>query len=319
MDLIYLDSSMVEVGMLQDFTLDQDVAGEMDFELKLSAKDVILGLGYYWYIPDTEYGGKIDSRQIDSESNIVTYTGRTWRGILDSYIVEPPSGSAYRTLTGTMSGVTSTLLSGFGISSLCSCETNTTALSSFQVDRYATLYKTLTKAAKSLGLSLGLTCSDGIVLSYHAINDYSGSVEYSQDGGLQFRLIEQGATLNHLVCLGSGELVDRMVRHLYRQADGTTGTTKYYTGVDEVAAVLDYPNAESEAELLNSGNKRMDETANSSEFEIRIDDLGILIDDIVAARDRITGMTMKGAVTNIIVKIQDGRVTQDYTIGGLAT
>ncbi len=317
MDLIYANSGRKELGVLSDFTLDMDVAKEMDFELKASASNVILEIGYYWYISDTEYGGRIDGRNIDSQTNMITYSGRTWRGILNSYVVEPPSGESYLVVSGNLSDITSDRLSAAGVSALFHAESSSVSTDAFAFDRYTTVYKGLVKVAKAAGQSIGLAWIDGRVdVSYHAINDYSDSVEYSQDSGMDFVLEEQAAKVNHLICLGSGELSERMVLHLYRQADGSTGLSKAYVGLEEVTDILDYPSVESFDELEKSGRTRMDELSKSKSFSLRVNDLGLLIDDIVASRDRITGMAMTGSVTNIIVRIKDGRATQEYIFGG---
>lgn len=317
MDLIYMNAGRNELGVLQDFTLDMDVAKEMDFELKLSASNVILSIGHYWYVPGTEYGGRIDDRKIDSAVNMITYVGRTWRGILNSYVVSPPDGEPYLVANGSLNDITNSLFYSAGISALFRSEGGSGSLTGYAFDRYTTVYLGLSKAAKLAGKSMSILWNDGRVdVSYHTINDYSDSVEYSQDSGMDFTLEEQDAKANHLICLGSGELSDRMVLHLYRQQDGSTGTAKFFVGLDEVTAVLDYPSVESYEELEKSGRARMEELSKSKQFSLRVNDLGLLIDDIVAARDRITGVTMIGTVTNIIVRIKDGRATQEYIFGG---
>jgi hypothetical protein len=317
MDLIYANSGRTELGVLRDFTLDMDVAKDMDFELKASASNVILEIGYYWYVADTEYGGRIDDRKIDSATNMITYSGRTWRGILDSYIAEPPPGEPYLIVSGDLGDITASRLSAAGISALFRPGSGSASIGSFAFDRYTTVYRGLVKAAKTASRSMGILWSDGWVeISYHAINDYSDSIEYSQDSGMDFTLEERSAKANHLICLGSGELENRMVLHLYRQLDGSTGYAKVYVGLEEVTDVLDYPSVESIEELEKSGRDRMEELSKSKAFSLRVNDLGLLIDDVVASRDRITGMTMTGSVANIIVRIRDGRATQEYIFGG---
>jgi len=317
MDMIYMTTGRIELGVLANFTLDLDVADSMDFEIKASASGIVLEKGYFWYIPDTEYGGRIDDRKIDSANNTITYTGRTWRGILNSYIVEPSTGEAYLVVSGSLANITADRLAVAGVTALFHAGDGETTLDSFQFDRYTTLYKGLMKAAAAAGQSIGISWTNGfVVISYHTIRDFSDELEYSQDSGMEFTLAERSAQANHLICLGSGELEERMVVHLYRQVDGSTGAAKAFFGLDEITETLDYPSAESTEELTKSGTKRMDELAKSKEFSIYVDDLGLLIGDIVSARDRITDTTMKGAVENIIVKIRDGRASQEYAIGG---
>ena len=51
------------------------------------------------------------------------------------------------------------------------------------------------------------------------------------------------------------QLSARDVLHLYVQYDETIGTTPYYTGIDDISDVLDYPNAESSADLKRPEEK----------------------------------------------------------------
>ena len=60
-----------------------------------------------------------------------------------------------------------------------------------------------------------------------------------------------------MICLGQGQLEERTRVDLYVQEDGSIGTVQYYTGFDERTAIYDYPNAESEANLIRYGKLRL--------------------------------------------------------------
>ena len=104
MDLIYTDKDMVDVGVLVDYTLDIAYGSdENDFELQLYTADKLLPNGTFIYIEDTEYAGIIDSVDIDTSSELVTYKGRCLSGILNSHII-------YGTFEGYMTDIINEIL-----------------------------------------------------------------------------------------------------------------------------------------------------------------------------------------------------------------
>ena len=78
--------------------------------------------------------------------------------------------------------------------------------------------------------------------------------------------------INHLICLGSGELSARQVIDLYVDANGNIGTTQHYFGTDEIVDIFDYPNAESLQELTDKDQK-ITELTNSQSVEVNIEDM----------------------------------------------
>ena len=94
MELIYADHDMNEIGILKNPEFDLAFGeSENDFECKISLTDHCCKEGYYIYAEGTEYGGIVDAIEIDSESDIVIYTGRSWHGILASKVIEPLKAS----------------------------------------------------------------------------------------------------------------------------------------------------------------------------------------------------------------------------------
>ena len=78
---------------------------------------------------------------------------------------------------------------------------------------------------------------------------------------MNFVANEKRNGVNHLICLGEGELKDRVVKHLYVQKDGSIGEEQYYTGIEEITETYDYNSTEA-AELVEKWNrtiKRADE------------------------------------------------------------
>ena len=116
MDLIYMNSSMQDIGVIKAYNFDLAFGSdENNFELKVGVNDHCCEAGYYVYIEGTEYGGIIDAVASDTAAEEVTYTGRTWHGILNSKVLCPDSGQDYLTLNGNANTVLGTLISRMGL------------------------------------------------------------------------------------------------------------------------------------------------------------------------------------------------------------
>ena len=84
MELTYTNHNRIEQGVIQDFELDIAYGkDENDFEIKTSEN--VLHQGDYWYIIDTEYGGIVDEVEATTNEYEITYRGRSFQGIFDSY------------------------------------------------------------------------------------------------------------------------------------------------------------------------------------------------------------------------------------------
>lgn len=316
MDMIYANGSGIELGYLTGYGLDLDIGDTNDFEISLKTDNAILDYDYRVYANGTEYGGIVKEIKVDTAAEKITYSGQTWRGMLENYILSPATGEDYLTLGGYVTDIIMTLLTWFDLQSVYSVEPCSISVDNYQFDRYCTLLGGITKMLKSINYRLNISCTNGIVtLAPVPVYDYSDELEYSQDCNLDFKITDSRNGINHLVCLGSGELKARQVINLYLQADGTIGKTQYYTGIDERAAVYDYASVESLAELEKSGREKFAELLDSQELEMSIDEINVELGDIVGGRERITGIYMAQPITQKIVKITDGKLKISYKVG----
>ena len=102
-DLIITDSKHVDVRSAVDYTLDCAWGKEEnDFELVVSGASTI-DAGAYIYIDGSECGGVVDAMedQLTAGVSTLTYSGRTWHGVLANKILEPDRGRDYLTVSGT--------------------------------------------------------------------------------------------------------------------------------------------------------------------------------------------------------------------------
>lgn len=339
MDLIYMNSSKEDIGVLLHYNLDLAFGSdENNFACTINAEDHCCREGYFLYIEGTEYGGIIDSVLSDTENGEVTYHGRTWQGLLESRVVLPlrPSDASNSTVTLKTSDANGSLVNKYLIMSgdankciqfilerikldglFVASSTAGSVINEFRFDRYTDAYAGICKMLKSAGLKLQVEFNGGmVVLSAVARYDYSQDEEFDSDS-VGFRLKKNYKTVNHLVCLGSGELADRMVVHLYADENGNVSQTQTLVGEDEYASVFDYPNVESMEELIKSGTDELKALWSQDELSVSFDPEAdnYSVGDIVGAYDNITKISVSAEITKKIVTIQNGRVTISYEVG----
>lgn len=322
MDFLVADDKRMEQGFLPlSKTVDVDLGNTNDFEITLGLKDFDIStynFGFLVYANGTEYGGIIEDIKPDTKSNNVKLKGHTWRGLLTQKIIEPPSGLPYLTVSGEANAVIESVIDGclgdwFVVSAADSGFTV-----NYQFNRYVTLLDGLTDMLAEVGARLKIYYDNTdkcVHIEAVAITDLSSTLEYSQDHKLNFIARDSRMGINHLICLGSGELTARTVVNLYVQEDGTIGSTKYYTGINERVATLDYPNAETVDDLTASGINKLKELMNYQELSMTVGEIAAELGDIVGGRERITGLQMTKPITNKILRVTGNKETISFKVG----
>lgn len=316
-----------ECGELCDSAeADMDIGNTNDFEVTIAVSDYDterVGYGCRIFAPGTEYGGIIGDIESISGTRKVALRGRTWRGMLQYKVVEPPAGQDHLVLSGELNTAIRTLIGDrFGdLMVIPEVDTGIT-IKSWQVDRYVTLYDALQKLVSNYGcrLQIQYVQPEGLKYGYVTVQavpivDYSEQLEYSQEEGIYVTVRDCRNGVNHLVCVGEGEKQDRVVLHLYVQKNGTIGKKQYYTGLNEISAVYNYSSAEAD-KLEEDGTKRLKELQNYKKCEMTIDNADLEIGDIVAGYDAVTNTQVIKPVIQKILKIQDGKITIDYSVKG---
>lgn len=264
MDIIYTDQALQDVGVLKNCQIDMAYGSdENDFELIVEKNRFDeLGVGSLIYIDDTEYGGIIDTIESSSTDDVVKFGGDTFTGLLNNKIIEPEGD--YRYLYGDANEVLAQLIILCSLTDVfvASEEVSGYDIIAYKVDRYNTCYKTIIKMLNSVGAKLKIKWNGEFAeLSAVPYIDYSQDDEFSQQL-VEFSMRKDYKPVNHLICLGKGELNKRAVVHLFTDEHGTvqpfTFVNEPYTDeqyildksqqvlfdYDEVAEVYDYPSAE---------------------------------------------------------------------------
>jgi len=273
MDLIYADADRKDIGVLDDYNFDLAFGkDENNFDLTVPIENNVCAADYIVYVEGTEYGGIIDKVTVDTGKRTITYSGRTWHGILAGKVVEPEGD--YLVLSGDANAVIGQLISRAGLEGLFQAETNHSGLEihGFQV-RYSDAYSTMKKMLKAPTGKLKMVYREGTVkISAVPWIDYSQRDDWDSSQ-LTFNISQNNKPINHLVCLGVGNLKDRKVIHLFSGQNG--GIMPYTTkevpvqdsdyildksqqvmfGDDEVAEVYDYSSAQTTENYILLINK----------------------------------------------------------------
>lgn len=325
MELILADYAGHEICTVwADF--DIDIGGENTFELALDypSWNTDYKDGALVYVPGTEYGGIIHDVQGMTETDQIFVRGYTWRGYLAHRIIEPEAGDDYKRVSGELNAVIRQII-GNTLGSLFVVESASTGVtvSNYQFNRYVSVVDGLTAMLASVGYRLDIryvqTDTSGYV-SVQALpaSNYGNDIEISQDARLNFASRDYKMGVNHLICLGIGELRDRAILHLYADAYGNISTTKTISGLLEIVEVFDNPGADGDV-LMTTGIERFKQLINRKEFTAAIkdvDDIDLYLGDTFTGRDYITGNVVTKPITQKIIKRENGIITVDYKIEG---
>lgn len=314
MDLIYTSKFREEQGVLFGYELDLAFgADENDFECTVTAENHVCENGSLLFFEGTEYGGMVDSIESNTATDDVIYSGRTWHGILNSKVLEPDSGKDYLVLSGEANAVLASLVQRMGLTDLFSAsdENSGITISNYKMNRYILGYDGIMKMLASAGGKLKITFTNGIaVLSALPIKDYTKDEEFDSDL-VPFTAKRNYKSVNHLVCLGSGELAGRLVVHLYADEQGNVSNTQTFTGLDEITSIYEYSQISEEAELIAEGKAKFKELLAADEITIDFDadsdeyDVG----DIIGAVDNVTGLSANATIKKKVLVIKNGQVS----------
>lgn len=320
MDLIYMNDRREDVNVLHEYDFDLAFgADENDFECTMDYEQHCCQEGYFLYFENTEYGGRVDSIYTDSDASEVKYCGATWHGILESKVLEPDTGEDYLVLSGEANSVLNALIQRMNLQGLfsASAEDSGVTIKNYQMNRYVEGYTGIRKMLKAFGAKLSISFKLGVVtLAAVPVVDYTKDEQFDSDM-VPLKVKKNYRAVNHLICLGKGELAERTVIHLYADKDGNISRTQSLFGLDEVTRKLDYPSVESEEELLSKGMEELEKYQNKDEVNIDFisDEESYDIGDIVGAKDRITGLEVSTEITKKIVTVQNGVTKISYKVG----
>lgn len=246
MDLTYADSNRRDIGILQGFTADfafgrdeNNFAVQIPFDYAKGKEPV--EAGYIFYIDGTEYGGIVDSITVDTAEEVLTYEGRTWRGILAEKVIEPQADLTYKwnfqSYTGEANAIIQEIIELAGMDDYFSVPyisqqgVEIIADSEVDIDGYQFRYDVvLTGLMDMLAENSGKLvlrydsktkkCLVGAepLVNYSALSD----IDSSQT---ELIITKEFTRINHVICIGRWYFEDRFVIHVF--GDGGGGVLPY--------------------------------------------------------------------------------------------
>ena len=216
-ELIITDAQGVDRESVADYKLDSAWGSdENDFELTVSGR--LIESGSYVYLDGGECGGVVDALKdsLKRGESTLTYSGRTWHGMLANKILAPDSGKDYLTVSGSRLGHRlahqprgiGCRVRGGGFATA-----GAQTIKSYQFDRYVDAYTGLRKMCAANGLKLKLAYASGQVNIWaEPIAHYGDSIDSDL---IDFDATRTWRKPNHMIGLGKGDLAARTVVHWY--------------------------------------------------------------------------------------------------------
>lgn len=328
MELIFTDNLYKEIGYLKQCDIDMEVGSVLtsnatnDFTISMAIDklppEIIYGSLIYEI--GTEFGGIVNGIGADTALNKATIYGTLWRGMLSKKIIVPPANQAYYQVRGEANKAIRNLIDT-EFDSLITGSTEVTKIEVYRDYRFTNMLEGIEKmlAEQNARISIKSVRQNEdikVIVSAIQISNYSNEIELNNDYGITLNAKKIQSGVNHIICLGKGELLDRIVIHLYKTKEGSITTDDAYAikGIDERTIIYDYSSAENETDLIEGGKKKFIENADEENLNIAISS-NVEIGDIVSARERITGIFMQKQITQKLAKGYIDRVKIDYKVG----
>lgn len=333
------------LGVNAPYDMDLSIGGTNDFQLSLGYEEwasipeareewETVGGGIVIYVPGEEYGGYVQDIEGSTSTQKIYLRGLTWRGVLDKHIIKPPDGNAY-TVTGKLEEIVEQLLAYATLSQYEVVGDGSTPTVTYTFGRYVTLLDGIEKMLAENGYKLAISYDQSqgryeiymggvryyastakvIVQCVPALN-YGSEIEISQDAKMDFSNRDYRRGVNHLVCLGEGQLKNRVVVDLYADRNGNISQTQSLFGIDEIAETFENVNAD-QSMLIEQGTARLKTLLNYKKFTVEakyIDNINLGIGDTITGKDYITGTVVTKPIKQKVVKIQNGIATVEYKI-----
>jgi len=311
-ELIVTDEARRDVAEIGDFDLDLAFGDTQNDFVLTTREGPRLTAGCLVYVDGTEYGGVIDD--ITSDGERVSYSGRTWHGILAGKVLSPLPGQDYLAIAGDAASAIGTLIGMMGLGDLFRATGGGRRLSgTYQFDRYTDGYRGMCRMLRESGMRLGMVYEDGgVSLSPEPIAVYGDDVDSDR---ATFRSKRRYRNVNHLVCLGKGELRDRAVVHLYADGRGIVSQAQTFRGVEERAETYEMTTSEA-PELLAKGTERLRELQLQGEIDVTAEEGGsYAVGDYITGRDNGTGELVTSEVTKKVLRVEGGMAAVEYECG----
>lgn len=319
MDLMYSRGGVL-AGLVRRYSLDMAFGdpGDNDFTLTVPVGWHDLEVGDWVFHPMTEYGGIIDGIDYDDQADdpTVTYRGRTWHGVLSKSVLRPDAGEDYLTVSGDVTSALSSIIGRQGLGSVFEVVAGDAGtIPSYRFPRYVDSYTGIMSMLGSVGMRLQVSKGLGrCELSAVRAVDLSDVVD---DARMSIRVVTGRPEYNHLVCLGEGELSDRIVVDLYLTDDGKVTESRVHAGEDDLQGTYESTGSDRD-KLVEGGTERLlryYEESMKVEADIP-DGSGVTVGDTVTGRSVVVPVKVVASVVSVSVKSSyESDPVASYSVG----
>ncbi len=300
MDLIAIDENRKERFVLTNLNADFAVGDENTFNISLpiiffeKMKNI-----KFLSFEKTEFGGQIDSYKIDTTSDIVNYSGRCWRKIIDEKIIVPPEGQDYLVVSGKITTIMQQALVDAGLSDMFEVQNfSNKTISNFKFNRYCTLLEGFSAIVSQIDCVIKFQYQNGkVLISAEKLK----VIEMFDNYDCRFEIEKSKSQINHLICLGSGELANRQVLNLFLDENKNIVEKQFYFGEDERTQIYDYPNAEDIESLKSSAIERFKALLKDENIGMTLNDVDLEIGQYVVAIEHLTNTNVKKRISKKIL------------------
>lgn len=275
--------------------------------LKRSISDPILQGGFIYSETD-ENGGIIDSmEEVTGEDGEVTYSGRSYTGILDSHVIRPEIG----TLSGDANDVIAKIIDHLDLGDVFKASSKKSGIAiSYEVDDYLTGYSGLCAMLKSSNAKLSISHTESLVELSALPVASAGGAEFGSDN-FKLTIKKVFRTTNHMICLGPSEVID-----LYVDESGNVSKTQHFFGVDQITSIFDQRETSSD-DLEEKATEELLglQDADSCEIDLLNDDESLDVGDIISGVDDITGIEVVAVVKQKSFSMSENEQHHSYEAG----
>lgn len=319
MDVTVYKPNGETVAITSAYTLDLSFgSGGNNFELTVDMENnQQLGVNWLIAIEGTEYGGVVDGRRVEVSGGetLVTWSGRTWHGVMNSHIVAPDAGKDYFSVSGDANRCLEAALKQMGLSAFFRVRSANAGVNiKYQFHR---------PAERGYDGVMNMLSGNNLRLMVKRYATYTEIwAEPTTTRGTQadsdvadFTAEKLWRPPNHLYCAGEGEKKERKILHLYADEKGNISQKQTLFGVDEVCEIYDYTNAD-DSKLLEDGTKKLKELQSFGNVDVDVTTgEEMYVGDTIVAHDRRYGQVIQDIVVKKILKVENGVSTVSYECG----
>lgn len=314
MDLILLDKNLVKIKPIDDYESFDSVVGldsysDNDFVLKVPYKKELFEKGQFIAYGTSEFGGRIASREIDTERGEVTYKGYSLRGFWQ----RNHKDVADKTISGTVADHISAFVgwqTGSNLNEKTDIINNAgTSRKSLTYEGATSLLHCIDRADKNFNATLNVS----IINSRLKLLVNPKKTHFFDSSQAHVVVEENWSAPTEVYAVNNNT---KMGVSAYLQADGTAGNTPYYVGIDTIEEVIRVE-AETEEELYASAAEELLKKQQFLASEINVDISQAEVGDMVVASIAEIGLKVEKQIVEKRLKIKkNGSQEITYSLEG---